>query len=886
MATIITQLERTTGNYQDTFLYTLNASFNGIEGAVTDARIEFFLPNFCEISLGDLEYPVRDLRTEPRTGGTQYIIDFGTLEDTGVSVRIGFGIVFARIAENGASYTLSPEFWLNGTLEEQTPAAAITLVLAPRFEVRKEVVLPTADPAAGGFVYYLVTLQNFGDLGARIENVAIEAFATVGLTIDESFAIIGKDASTANFTDTTMDGVQGRVADGIVSFDIASYRGEIYTFLYRAILAETLTIGQTLETEIRWQSADDTQGQASVPHTLTLGAPSESLSLSLYGADYALGGDSFAYEWRMNNTGNQVLTATRCLLTLTQGITYTTLRTGSFQRRALGEVVDAAYQINYTTAAGTSGVLGSYNMGVSQNVDLGTVVAAGDNILTLEWVFTAYGIGVRQRTVPRLLGMVVENIADGTVLESTATASWQVGIAGAQQGERTQQNATQQTEIANTCVLQPSFSASVGNAPQRPGDAFRYTISAYAYRSALRGPVFAVLLPAVLSYQGEASLTLSGIFGDAVPALPPVSVTQNYNAAGDTLVQFAFVGEYACTIRQLSRLNLSFFVAVKIGARGSFAASGLLNAAVGSGEVASNSTPYAESEAAASALGLAFAAPYAQTAVLEQQILFFVATSAQKQVRGLIDTTFAGIGGTGQTVSGGAAWYALTVRNIGNADLQTVELVDILPYVGDTAVLSPGTARKSEFTLSLLSEIAAAVIDGATGQEVAEVPFTISYTTSTDPLRFGGSFNTIGTVDAWQTDFTSPEDAQLQSVAALKVRCSTPLLPGQSLLVLIATTTPATAPTGATAWNSFAARVTYDDADGVRQTMLATEASKAGLLIQPIEVLQATLPKAQKRLLSDVLRANRSARSVMRNVIYNQMLIGMKHEEVLDLIDI
>lgn len=884
MATIITQLDRTTGNYQDVFLYTLNASFNGIDGAISDARIEFFLPNFCEISLGDLEYPVRDVRTEPRTGGTQYIIDFGTLTDTGVSVRIGFGIVFARIAENGASYALAPEFWVNGVLEAQPPAEAITLTLAPRFEVRKEVVLPTADPAAGGFVYYLVTLQNFGDLGARIENVAIQALATDGLAIDASFAIVGKDASTANFTDTTLDGVQGRVEGGIVYFDITSYRGEIYTFLYRATLAETLTIGQTLTTQLQWEI--DEVAQASVPHTLTLSAPSEALSLSLYGPDYALPNASLAYEWRMNNTGNQVLGSASCLLTLSQGVQYTTLRTGTFQRRALNELVDAAYQINYTTAAGVQGVLGVYNMGVNQNVDLSGVLAAGDNILTLEWAFADFGIGVRQRTVPRLLGVVGETVADGTVLESTVTASWEIGIAGEQQGEQAQRSDMQETAISAICVLQPSLSSSVGTTPQRPGDAFRYTISAYAYRSALTQPVLAVLLPAALAYQGEAALSLSGIFGDAVPELPPAIVTENYNAAGDTLVQFAFTGDYAVTIRQLSRLNLSFLVAVKIGARGSFAASGLLNVAVGSGTLASNSTPYPESEAAARAAGFAFAAPYAQTAAVEQQILFFVATSTQKQVRGLIDATFADIGGTGQTVSGGAAWYALTVRNIGNADLQTVEIVDILPHVGDNAVLAPATARKSEFALPLLGEIAAAVIDGATGQEIADVPFAISYTTSTDPVRFGGAFDTIGTDDTWQTAATGLADAQLQSVAALKVSCSTPLLPGQSLLVLIAATAPATAPTGATAWNSFAAQVSYDDADGVRQTMLATEASKAGLLIMPLEVLQATLPPKQERLLSDILRANRSARSVLRNVIYNQMLIGMKNEEVLALIDL
>ncbi len=879
MAYIITQLDRTSGNYQDVFLYTLNASFNGIEGSIQDARIEFFVPEICTIYLGDLEYPVREVRTDPREGGTQYIIDFGTLTDTGVAVRIGFGITFALAALNGATYTLAPEFWLNGVLEEQTAADTITLTLAPRFEIRKELVLPTADPAAGGVVYYLVTLQNFGDLGARIENIAIQASATEGLTIDETFAIVGKDASRATFADTSMDGVQGRVEGNIVYFALPAYRGEIYTFLYRAQLAQTLTIGQQLATQIAWQ-IDDVSQEAS-PHTLTLGEPSENASLSLYGPDYAQGGGNLAYEWRLSNTGNQVLGGTRCLVTLSQGVAYTSLRTGSFQRRALGEVVDADYQINYTTAAGQSGVLGSFNMGTNQTIDLATVVAAGDNLQTLEWVFGDYGIGVRQRTVPRILGVVRQTVAAGDVLESTALCSWQIGVQ-AQQGQTAQRTATQQTRIDDLCVLQPSLSSTVGGVPQRPGDAFRYTIGAYAYRSALRTPVFAMLLPAALAYQGEASLTLSGIFGDAVPELPPVTLVKNFNASGDTLVQFAFVGQYACTISQLSRLNLSFAVGVKVGAKGSFAATGLLGCMAAAGTVASNATPYpdADAQAVATATGLALAAPYAQTAAVENQILFFVATSTQKQVRGLIDTAFTAAGGTAQTVVGGAVWYALTVRNIGNADLQSVEIVDILPHVGDTAVLS-ATARKSAFALPLLGEVAAAIIDGASGQEIADAPLALAYTTSTDPLRFGGSFNTIGSSDTWQP--TMPQNAQ--QVAAVKVVCNTPLLPGQLLLVVVATATPTDAPTGATAFNSFAAQVTYNDVAGTRQTMLATEARKAGILVQPLQVLQALLPPKPQRQLADILRANRSARSVVRGVIYNQMLIGMKHEEVLDLLN-
>ncbi|MFI3170513.1 MAG: SdrD B-like domain-containing protein [Faecalibacterium sp.] len=987
MAYIITQVDRTTGNYQDAFLYTLNASFNGIEGTISSAQIQFFVPDFCTIYLGDLEYPVQEVRTQALEGGTQYIIDFGALKDTGVAVRIGFGIVFGFAAENGTSYILAPTFWMNGTVVEETQAEAITLSVVPRFTIRKEVVLPTADPAAGGMVYYLVTLQNEGDLGARIEAIAIEALAADGLTIDPTFAVIGKDVSTTGFADTSMDGVQGEIEDNILYFNLSQYRGETYTFLYRAQLAETLSIGQTLETALEWRV--DAQPQVGEVHTLTLAEPTEDISLSMYGPDYALPEGKLAYEWRIANTGNQVLSGANCTVTLSQDVQYTEFRTGTFQMRALDALVTEGYQITYTTAEGESGLLGSYNAGTNQTVDLTQIIAQEDNLRSLTWEFPQLRIGVSQKTAPRIKGVVQGGASMGDVLQSETQCSWEIGVSQAQ-GQTAQRSVSKETEIQDISILQPGFSSSVGETPVRPGDVFRYTVTASAYRSHLNQPILAVLLPAALVYAGGESFSMSNVFGESAPALPPVQQIDNFNAAGDTLLKYAFTGEYAYDFSQMARLTIGFDVQVKIGAKGSFETVALLNVLSGAGEVVSGGTAYTDADDIAQ--GAVINGNYAKSKVIANQILFFVAASTQKRVRGLLDDDFAAVGGVGQTLSGGAISYEITVRNIGNADLQTVEIIDILPYLGDTGVVDSKTARKSEFFVSLTGEAAAKVVEEGSGTALLEVPLRISYSASTDPVRFGGSFDTIGTVDDWNE--TAPEN--MLAVQAVKVGAVQALLPGQSLVIALSALAPVGVLPEATAWNSFASQVTYDDVTGVRQAMLATEARKAGVQVlalpadkgeisgcawfdenrnglfeeqaqeledvgivlydatgTPLQVAFTSktldgrlgcyafgnlafgryylrffiddniyqftrqrlveggsiahagtgvsvaidvsensrfkianvglIPK-DKYKLEDILMVNRSARSVMRNVIYNQMLIGMKEEQLMDLI--
>ena len=59
-----------------------------------------------------------------------------------------------------------------------------------------------------------------------------------------------------------------------------------------------------------------------------------------------------------------------------------------------------------------------------------------------------------------------------------------------------------------------------------------------------------------------------------------------------------------------------------------------------------------------------------------------------KLVKGSLDPAFTKFPDIGHTTIGGSADYQLTVTNDGNIGINKVTVIDILPFVGDTAVLN------------------------------------------------------------------------------------------------------------------------------------------------------------------------------------------------------
>lgn len=241
--------------------------------------------------------------------------------------------------------------------------------------------------------------------------------------------------------------------------------------------------------------------------------------------------------------------------------------------------------------------------------------------------------------------------------------------------------------------------------------------------------------------------------------------------------------------------------------------------------------------------------------------------TSEKLVNGKLDavgqyTKYPAIGNTDLT---GDGTYRLTLRNTGNVNITTFDVVDVLPYVGDQGVLPTNGARLSQWAEELSGAITIEVStdNGATWNAVpgGELPLNIQYSTSTNPERFendpasnfksltadqavadhmittGGPYtqNPWGAAAAGARSFsfrytpTSPFEPNYLMRITAPIRIATGTCPpGQS-----GSPCAGTVDENAVAWNSFAFAATYDDG-GSGARLLDSEPIKVGLkMIDP-----------------------------------------------------
>ncbi len=812
MATLITQVDRLTGNYEATFIYTVNASFNGIYGDIDSAQIKIFIPDYFNVFLGDAGEPIKSVTQVDVLNGQELIYDFGKITDLGIAVRLGFGVTFKPTASNGDTFICRPTMIINEEEFLVSTTEEITLVAVPQFEISRQIVLPSSPPAPGSAIFYKVSLENFGDLGAVVNDIVIKCSGSEFITIDTTYPVNGKDVSS-KFEDKNADGIMPTFNENSLNFSIASYKGQKYEFIYRAVISENLEVGTELTSIANFSI--DSVSQGDEIHELTLADKIYDATISIYAPDYSLPDEYICYKMSINNTGNQILESALFENDLPNEVVYYQFNTGSFYIGEIEQNLSAEYFINYETVNGLTGNLGPFNTDNNSIIDLSTFIAEDDNLSSLIWNLQTLGIGVKTKASPQLLGKVRDSIEmDSSIINHIhLTFNEQ-----AQSSERVE-NAT--TLIANYCTLNPSISSSVSSNPIRPNDEINYTFSLNCRSSRVKNPILAFLMPKELLYIGEEQYIYSDIFTNRDVPTPPARIIPNFNENGDTLVKFEFIDDYEFSFRQLAALQIKFKTKVAVGALGTIKSFLLLNTKGSTGIIPNSVDIYVDNENIAQDLGVS--KNYAKSSIISNTILYFVSTSSNKKVKGLLDDEYIEEPSVGKTVSGGTLEYLISVKNIGNAKLEDVEIVDILPYIGDVGVIETTTLRNSEYPIYALSEVVATILPSD-----EEVDFEILYSKSTDPVRFGGNFDIIGVVDDWSE--TAPED--LSELKSFKVRVKDIfLLPAQTLKVAITASVPVGIPVSAVAWNSFATDVSYTNLSGVKQHLLAVEPEKVGVEI-------------------------------------------------------
>lgn len=215
----------------------------------------------------------------------------------------------------------------------------------------------------------------------------------------------------------------------------------------------------------------------------------------------------------------------------------------------------------------------------------------------------------------------------------------------------------------------------------------------------------------------------------------------------------------------------------------------------------------------------------------------------------------------------GSGVYHLYLEQVGNIDSDVIEFVDVLPHVGDTAVLNPAIDRLSEWDMELAGPIEVAWLPraGATSGLPAEqqpdnawqaltpsTDFTVSYSASTNPCRLtadsfgqlritGGTHPTGCTTSPWGLGSSIGARAWAVRLTKNLSRWSSGTDHGDMLRITVrvkdVNDPVPSSDLNKVAWNSFAYTVTDTDA----LEYLSSEPIKVGLTMAAQPTTTASL---------------------------------------------
>ncbi|ONI39747.1 hypothetical protein AN640_01635 [Candidatus Epulonipiscium fishelsonii] len=803
MSVVKTTLNVDSVNYEEIFTCAIDVSLNSLDEEISSAYIKLFIPDFIEFSTSAVQKPIREIKQEKTTDGTNVIFDFGTNIDEGVATQIEITGQFKLETAPNEIYMPNPELYTNDTFSTRAiNQSIVTLKIEPNFQLSRKIVLPEINPAAGGEVYFCVSLENLGDLGAELKNIVIRIPASTlseGFKIDETYTPAGFDESSSTFKDISQDGNIATITNTELIFKLSSYKGQKYNFFYKIILSKNLVEGEQIPSVAYW-ICDERHEEDMEVNSFTISEPVYNAEISSYGPLYTIKNELFNYAHNVTNTGNQILYDVYIKAELDDAINYTNITTGTFQLMGIKELLEAEYYIDFTTTNELSGRLGPFSTKVNEKVDLSKVISSNDNLSTLTWDLAALGVGVETKASFEINGVVKDNIELNSRILNHFEINW------SENGEDQVKSKNVITEVDNLCVLAP-IASRLTKYKVIPGETIRYKIGANCFWSRLKNPILAMFLPNQLTYVGDEVFTYSDYFTETPEGVanPKIEVLENFNNTDQTLVKFIYDYDF----NQRAAFDIEFSAKVDIGAIGEIETQLMLNSRDNIGEVGEFDDIF-EGNLAEPSINT----PYVLSNFVSNNIELFASVNFDTKIKGEFDKEFIDEFEIAKTPEAGNVEYITRISNIGNANFTSIEIVDILPYVGDKGVVQINTPRGSEFAVYTVNDV---VVDNS----------TVMYSETLNPHRFGDNLQLIGKDNNWQTKL--PTEAT--NVKAFKISSNTILKPNETIEFKIYATTPSGVPLNSIAYNSFAAKMEYEDEEGNKQFLLPVEPPKTGVQI-------------------------------------------------------
>ncbi len=185
---------------------------------------------------------------------------------------------------------------------------------------------------------------------------------------------------------------------------------------------------------------------------------------------------------------------------------------------------------------------------------------------------------------------------------------------------------------------------------------------------------------------------------------------------------------------------------------------------------------------------------------------------SEKWVKGAYDTAWSRFPASGRTYAGGSADYNLTIRNGGNVAVSNLEIIDILPFVGDTGVKDTA-ARNSQWRTNLAEPISTSLGD-------------VYYSLATNPCR-APDYLASDAPECQPPNWSLTPPGDITQVRSIKIVFDPAVViqPDESRSFSWKMQAPVDTPPAAVAWNSFAFKGDREDGSA----LLAAEPLKVGI---------------------------------------------------------
>ncbi|NLD18999.1 MAG: DUF5011 domain-containing protein [Clostridiales bacterium] len=813
MATVTKIVDKTLVNGSETFIYTINVSYSGLSAPAQSGKLVDFFPSKILYQLPQPGGQLVSITQTPVSGGHNVEFNFGNV-NAGTSLSFTVACQFGPGRVDNDSFTNKADLYADSTIVATGTAPTVNLKLDENFTLMKVPDI-TAAVLPGQLITFNLILQNSNDPGAKISNVVVTDVLPPQLIPDTSFTPVGNDKGYFGYPDPTYNGLTGSWSGNTLNFTLPSYSGGGYAITFKATVASNVTPGQLITNTAMWT----VNGTSRVNATVTMRVFENQASVFLKkGAPlYAELNKPIQYMVTTTNTGTVPLTNYVLTDTLPPEVNITKISFLSFP----STVPSYSLYVETSELPGTYKTVATNLSGSSIVYDLTPFIPAGKRVLSVRAILSSM-TNQNVNTNLYLYGMVNNTATANQVIINTAnmTAQSSIGNVTATSSAPTTLNGKSILNVQKNLV--PQLSAYY------PLNEFIINLIAQGNNGIIVNPTFADLLPLGLDYApGNDYFSyfdrLQGVSFDSrnpgFPVPPPTTeITKNYEGTGRTLVRFKFNN---FILLYQNNLSVNFGVVVTLNPPNSFVNYGYV------GNPGNN----------AQIQGIAFTdAPdldgdgieneqIAQSLQTSGTILTTSEFSLEKWVKGNLATAFSK---ASSTTAGGDIVYNLNVTNNQDMDLKNIEMVDILPYVGDTGVILNTTPRGSQFNVYAAASVTAQIVN-ILGDPVNPNPvIKIEYSTSNNPVRFDETGT--GTIGNGTWSLTPPAD--ITTLASIRVTTdpSVILKPYERLIVTIQAKAPVGVALGKLAYNSYAVRADKVSG-GVTSKMNPAEPNKVSVQI-------------------------------------------------------